>query len=361
MPSVFVATPVDFALHGDYGAALTAPTTPRFERPPYSFRGRIGSAEFPAESGRYHLYVSYACPWAHRTLIVRALKGLTEAVSVSVVDPVRDGRGWAFREGAGHGPDRVGGFALLSEVYEATEPGYDGHVSVPVLWDTRTRRIVSNNFPDITVDLNAAFGADAEGPDLYPEALRPEIDELNALVYRTVNNGVYKCGFAPTQEAYDEAVADLFATLDLLEDRLAGRRYLTGDAITEADVRLWVTLARFDAVYVGHFKANLRRIVDYPNLWGYTRDLYSVPAFGDTLDLDHIRRHYYTTHPGLNPRRIVPVGPLPDFGAPHERGGGGDAHEQRGEGTDAGEQRGGDADGHAQRGGEADEHSQSAT
>lgn len=320
MPSAFVATPVDFALHGDYGAALTAPKTPRFERPPYPFRGRIGSAEFPAEAGRYHLYVSYACPWAHRTLIVRALKGLEEAVSVSVVDPVRDGRGWAFREGPGHGPDRVGGFALLREVYEAAEPGYDGHVSVPVLWDTRDRRIVSNNFPDITLDLNAEFGGSAKsGIDLYPEALRSEIDELNELIYRTVNNGVYKCGFAPAQAAYEEAVRELFATLDSLEDRLAERRYLTGGAVTEADVRLWVTLARFDSVYVGHFKANLRRLVDYPNLWSYTRDLYSLPAFGGTLDLDHIKRHYYTTHPGLNPRRIVPVGPLLDFGAPHER------------------------------------------
>lgn len=320
MPSTFVATPVDFERHGDYGDTMIKPKTPGFERPPYPFRGRIGSAEYPAEPGRYHLYVSYACPWAQRTLIVRALKGLEDAVSVSVVDPVRDGRGWAFREGPDHGPDDVGGFTLLREAYEATEPGYDGHISVPVLWDTRTRRIVSNHFPDITLDLNAEFGAFAENDvDLYPEALRPEIDAVNEQVYTHVNNGVYKCGFAPTQAAYDDAVAALFAALDSLEERLAVRRYLVGDRVTEADVRLWVTLARFDAVYVGHFKTDLRRLVDYPSLWGYARDLYALPAFRGTTNFDHIKRHYYTTHPSLNPRRIVPAGPVLDFGAPHDR------------------------------------------
>jgi putative glutathione S-transferase len=318
--TVGTASAVDFAAYGDYGRSMTAPKGPAFERPPYPFRGRIGSAEFPAEPGRYHLYASYACPWAQRSLIVRRLKGLEDAVSVGVVDPVRDGRGWAFREGPGHGPDTVNGFALLREAYEATEPGYDGHVSVPVLWDTRTRRIVSNHFPDITLDLNAEFEPWArERIDLYPEELRAEIDALNDEVYTRVNNGVYRCGFAPTQEAYDEAVTDLFAALDGLEERLARHRYLCGDRVTEADVRLWVTLARFDPVYGTHFKANLRRLTDYENLWGYTRDLYTLPAFRDTTDFDHIRRHYYTTHPDLNPRRIVPAGPLLDFTAPHGR------------------------------------------
>ncbi|MFW5419076.1 glutathione S-transferase C-terminal domain-containing protein [Nocardiopsis sp. CNT-189] len=321
MAEASTAGPVDFATYGDYGDSLTRPKGDSFRRPRYRFGGRIGSEEFPAEAGRYRLYVSYACPWAHRSLIVRALKGLEEAVSVAVVDPVRDGRGWAFREGPGHGPDTVGGFAFLRELYEETEPGYDGHVSVPVLWDTRTRRIVSNRFDEITLDLNARFDdwAARPGTDLYPAPLRAGIDEVNAHVYAAVNNGVYRCGFAPTQQAYDEAAAELFGALDGLERRLAGRRYLMGDALTEADVRLWVTLARFDTVYLTHFKTNLRRLADHPNLWGYTRDLYSLPAFRGTTDFDHIRRHYYLTHAALNPKRIVPVGPRPDFAAPHDR------------------------------------------
>ena len=243
---------MDFAAFGDYGdfrRKQPQPATGEFVRPAYPFRGRVtadGSSGYPAVAGRYHLYISWACPWAHRTAIVRKLLGLQEAISLSAVDPVRDGRGWAFREGPGHSLDPVNGFSLMREAYEATEPGYDGHISVPVLWDRETGRIVSNNFPDITIDLDTQFGAFSNGTDLYPQALRPEIDAINAVVYETVNNGVYRSGMATSQEAYHNAVSKVFATLDDLEQRLAGRRYLLGDAITEADVRLWVTLARFE-------------------------------------------------------------------------------------------------------------------
>jgi putative glutathione S-transferase len=318
-----VAGPVDFTEFGDY--SLKAPARPdgAFVRPLYRFGDRVtadGSSGYLAEPGRYHLYVSLACPWAHRAVIVRTLLGLEEVVTLSVVDPIRDGRGWAFREGPGYTADPVNGFTLLREAYEAAEPGYDGHVSVPVLWDRETGRVVSNNFPDITINLETEFGQWATpGVDLYPAALRPEIDALNERVYATVNNGVYRCGFAASQQAYAEAVAALFATLDDLEERLGERRYLFGGQITEADVRLWVTLARFDAVYVTHFKANLRRLVDYPNLWAYARDLYQQPAFGPTTDFDHIKRHYYGTHPRINPLRIVPAGPILDWAAPHGR------------------------------------------
>jgi glutathionyl-hydroquinone reductase len=323
------ASPVDFAVYGDYGdfrpkkPAASAAKPGEFVRAAYPFRGRItadGSSGFPAEPGRYHLYISWACPWAHRSAIVRELLGLQEVISLSAVDPVRDGRGWAFRAGDGFAPDPVNGFALLREAYEATEPGYDGHISVPVLWDKQTGRIVSNNFPDITLDLDTQFSAWARpGYDLYPEHLRSQIDEINALVYATVNNGVYRSGFATAQESYHDAVTTLFGTLDELEQRLATQRYLTGDTLTEADVRLWATLARFDAVYYSHFKCNLRRVSDYPNLWAYARDLYSLPAFGGTTRFDQIKRHYYTTHPQLNPSRIVPDGPLLDWAAPSGR------------------------------------------
>ena len=251
---------------------------------------------------------------------MRELLGLQDVISLSAVDPVRDGRGWAFRSGDGYGPDPVNGFALLREAYEATEPGYDGHISVPVLWDQQAGRIVSNNFPDITIDLDTQFGAWASpGYDLYPEQLRPQIDEINELVYASVNNGVYRSGFATTQESYHDAVTTLFRTLDQLEQRLGGQRYLTGDTLTEADVRLWVTLARFDAVYYSHFKCNLRRVADYPNLWAYARDLYALPAFGGTTRFDQIKRHYYTTHPNLNPSRIVPDGPVLNWAEPSGR------------------------------------------
>jgi len=325
------ASPVDFAAFGDYGdfrrkqAASAAGQPGEFVRPAYPFRGRItadGSSGYPAVPGRYHLYISWACPWAHRSAIVRQLLGLEDVISLSAVDPIRDGRGWAFREGSGYSLDPVNGFALLREAYAATEPGYDGHISVPVLWDRETGRIVSNNFPDITIDLDTQFGACASGNyDLYPERLRPEIDAVNAVVYENVNNGVYRSGMATTQAAYHDAVTKLFATLDDLEERLAGQRYLCGETITEADVRLWVTLARFDSVYHYHFKANLRRLTDYPNLWAYARDLYALPAFSGTTNFDHIKRHYFITHPHINPARIVPDGPLLDWAAPHGRDG----------------------------------------
>jgi putative glutathione S-transferase len=319
------ASPTDFATYGDYGdyvakkraAAAAKEKSGEFVRPAYPFQGRItadGSSGYPAEAGRYHLYISWACPWAHRSAIVRKLLGLEDVISLSAVDPIRDGRGWAFRAGDGYSLDPVNGFSLLREAYEATEPGYDGHISVPVLWDRQTGRIVSNNFPDITIDLDTQFGQWANTAyDLYPEHLRPEIDAINETVYAGVNNGVYRCGFATTQDSYHEAFIRLFAVLDDLEQRLGERRYLTGDTITEADVRLWVTLARFDSVYYSHFKANQRRITDYPRLWAYARDLYARPAFRETTRFDQIKRHYYVTHPHLNPSRIVPDGPVLDW------------------------------------------------
>jgi glutathionyl-hydroquinone reductase len=296
-----------------------------FVRQRYAFRDRVtadGSSGYPAVAGRYHLYVSLACPWAHRAIIVRRLLGLEDVVSMSVVDPIRDERGWAFRDGPGHGPDPVCGFGYLAEAYLRTDPNFTGRVTVPCLWDRATGRIVSNNYPDITIDFETEFGAHhAPGaPELYPAPLRAQIDEINDLVYRDVNNGVYRAGFATAQAAHDEAVQALFARLDWLEQRLTDRRYLVGTQLTEADIRLFTTLVRFDAVYVGHFKCNLRRLVDYPALWAYARDLYSTPGFGDTVDFDHIKRHYYMTHDQLNPSRIVPAGPLLDWGAPHGRG-----------------------------------------
>ena len=291
----------------------------RFERQANRFTDRItadGSSGYPAEPGRYRLFVSYACPWAHRTLIVRRLLGLEDAISVAVVDPIRDERGWRFPE-----RDPVTGAEFLSELYLATEPSFQGRYTVPSIWDTETERLVTNDFPNITTMFETEFTAHHRpgAPDLYPEALRPEIDELNDLVYTTVNNGVYKCGFATSQDAYEQAFDALFDTLDRLEERLATRRYLLGDDVTEADVRLYPTLARFDAAYHGHFKCNLRRLVDYDNLWAYARDLYSIPAFGETTNFDHIKRHYYMTHPHINPTGIVPKGPLMDWTAPHGR------------------------------------------
>lgn len=318
-----VASPVDFQAFGQYSVKTPRRADGSFVRPLYRFQGRVtadGSSGYPAEAGRYHLYVSLACPWAHRSVIARTLLGLEDVISLSVVDPVRDGRGWAFRDGPGYTPDPVNGFTLLREAYEATEPGYDGHVSVPVLWDRKQGRIVSNNFPDLTIDLATQFGRWADpAVDLYPQALRPQIDALNDRVYAAVNNGVYQCGFATSQQAYDEAVSALFALLGELDERLATCRYLFGDRITEADIRLWATLARFDAVYAIHFKACLQRLADYPNLWPYARDLYQQPAFGGSTDFGHIKRHYYGTHLGLNPHRIIPAGPLPDWQAPHRR------------------------------------------
>lgn len=292
-----------------------------FVRQEYSIRDRItadGSSGFPAEAGRYHLYVSYACPWAHRSLIVRRLLGLEDVVGVTVVDPIRDERGWAFSAAF---PDPINGFRFLSEAYLATDPEYVGRYTVPCVWDTQTGKLVSNNYPDITIDLETQFGAFQRpgAPNLYPQEWRDEIDAVNALVYRDLNNGVYRAGFAASQEAYDGAVSDVFNRLDWLEERLADRRYLVGGQLTEADVRLFPTLVRFDEVYATHFKCNVRRLVDYPNLWAYARDLYQTPGFGDTVNMDHIKRHYYLTHPHLNPTRIVPKGPGYDWTTPHGR------------------------------------------
>ncbi len=307
-------------------AQFPAETSTRgeFVRQEYSIRDRFsadGSTGFPAMAGRYHLYVSLACPWAHRSIIVRDLLGLHDTISLSVVDPIRDERGWAFRDGPGYSHDPVNGFQFLSEAYLATDPEYVGRYTVPCIWDRVTTRLVTNNFPDITIDFETQFTEfhRSGAPDLYPIHLRAEIDEVNELVYQDVNNGVYRCGFAANQEAYEAAFDVLFARLDWLEERLSRQRYLVGGQLTESDVRLWVTLARFDAVYVGHFKCNLRRLADYPNLWGYARDLYQRPGFGSTTNFDHIKRHYYCTHPQLNPSGIVPKGPEIDWLAPHDR------------------------------------------
>lgn len=295
----------------------------RFVRQESRFRRWVtadGSSGLPAEPGRYHLYVSLACPWAHRTIIVRMLKGLQDVVSMSVVDPLRDERGWAFTEGRGHGPDPVNGFRFLSEAYARTDPDFDGRVTVPTLWDRVTGSVVNNESSEIIRMLNSEFDEWGDASvDLYPAALRADCDAVNDLVYSNVNNGVYRAGFATTQAAYEEAVGDLFAALDRVEERLTASRYLVGDRITEADWRLFTTLVRFDPVYVGHFKCNVRRIADYPALSGYLRELYQWPGVADTVDFDHIKRHYYMTHRTLNPTGIVPVGPAQDLDAPHGR------------------------------------------
>ena len=294
-----------------------------FKRQDSAFRQWVradGSTPFPAVADRYHLYVSLACPWAHRTIIARRLLGLEQAIGMTVVDPIRDERGWAFRDGPGHSQDPVNGFAYLAEAYAATDPSFDGRVTVPVLWDRETKRIVNNESADLLRMFSQELGGIAEHPvDLYPQPLRATIDEVNDRVYDRVNNGVYKAGFATTQEAYERAVRPLFELLDQLDRRLATQRYLAGDVLTEADIRLFTTLVRFDAVYVGHFKCNVRRIADYPHLSGYLRDLYQSPGFGDTVDFDHIKRHYYVTHTSINPTGIVPVGPEQDLAAAHGR------------------------------------------
>ncbi|MFD0894528.1 glutathione S-transferase family protein [Luteolibacter ambystomatis] len=286
-----------------------------FERQEDSFREIIQDR---AESGRYHLYVSLACPWAHRTLITRKWLGLEDSVSVGIVDPVRDERGWAFRPGNGHGPDELNGFQFLSEAYRASNPAFHGRVTVPVLWDKQERRIVNNSEDDICLMFQKAFAA-SDAPDLFPGDVEEDQAELSKFLYDHVNNGVYRAGFATRQPAYERAVKKLFAALDTLDDRLTSRRYLFGDRITESDWRLFCTLIRFDAVYHGHFKCNLRRIIDYPNLDGYLRDLYQQPGIADTVNLDHIKRHYYITHDDINPTGIVPLGPILDFNAPHGR------------------------------------------
>lgn len=274
-----------------------------------------GSSPFPAERERYHLYVSLACPWAHRCIIVRKLKALEDVIGMTVVDPIRnDEDGWAFTDGPGHSPDPINGFSLLKDAYLATEPGYRGRVTVPVLWDKQTGKIVSNNDDHLMRILCYEFDAFTDVRlDLVPESLRGEIDTLNERIYETVNNGVYKAGFATSQQAYEAAVYPLFETLDELDIRLRERRFLFGDEPLETDWRLFVTLIRFDAVYVGHFKCNLRRIADYPNLQRYLEALYQWDGIAETVNFDHIKRHYYVTHDDINPTQIVPVGPILDF------------------------------------------------
>lgn len=302
----------------------TASTGGRFVRTVTSFRnwitadgtpGPTGEGGFPAEAGRYHLYVSYACPWAHRTLIMRKLKKLDDVVSVSVVDPFMGEEGWVFadhaaRRSEGATEDTVLGKQRLYEVYTQADPAYSGRVTVPVLWDRKRGTIVNNESAEIIRMFNAALSAFTDDRrDYYPPALRAEIDALNARVYDAVNNGVYKAGFATKQAAYEEAVRALFAMLDELEERLSGRSWLMGETITEADIRLFTTLIRFDAVYVGHFKCNIRRIADYPNLSRFLKSLYALPGVAETVNLTHIKRHYYESHKTINPTGIVPVGP----------------------------------------------------
>ncbi|QKV17082.1 glutathione S-transferase family protein [Oricola thermophila] len=282
--------------------------------------GPSGEGGFPAEAGRYHLYVSLACPWAHRTLIFRRLKRLEDLVSVSVVSHFMADDGWTFDTEEGSTGDHLYGLEFLRDLYIRARLDYSGRVTVPVLWDRKRETIVSNESSEIIRMFNSAFdGLTGDDADFYPEGLRAEIDAINDLVYPNVNNGVYRAGFATTQEAYDEAVADVFDALDRLEDRLSRQRYLVGDRLTEADWRLFTTLVRFDPVYVGHFKCNIRRIADYPNLSSYTRDLYQVPGVAETVDLEHIKKHYYRSHETINPTRIVPAGPDIDYAAPHDR------------------------------------------
>ncbi len=297
----------------------TASSGGRFRREESRFRNWItadGSSGFKAEPGRYHLYVSYACPWAHRTLIFRVLKGLEAMIPVTAVEPLMLEEGWTIAEGA----DPVNGARRLYEVYRKADPQVSGRASTPVLWDIRRQTIVSNESADIIRMFNAAFdGVGARSGDYCPKPLQRDIDAMNERIYEPVNNGVYKAGFATTQEAYEEAVRALFDTLDGLEEHLRRHRWLVGGRLTEADWRLFTTLIRFDAVYHGHFKCNVRRLVDYPNLWAYTRDLYQQPGVAETVKLDQIKRHYYGSHRTINPTAIVPVGPEIDPSAPHDR------------------------------------------
>ena len=301
----------------------------RFEREDAGFRnwvtadgsaGPSGIGGFKAEPNRYHLYVSLACPWAHRTTIYRKLKGLEDMISLSVVHPFMGDKGWTFAEGTGVIADPIVNASYLYEVYIAAKPDYTGRVTVPILWDKETNTIVSNESSEIIRMFNSAFDeVGATAVNFLPTELLAEIDTVNEFVYSAVNNGVYKAGFATTEAAYKEAVITLFDALDTLEARLVDQRYLLGNTITEADWRLFTTLVRFDAVYVGHFKCNIRRIVDYPNLWGYLRDLYQVPGIAETVSIEHIKAHYYTSHANINPTRIIPVGPVLDFNEPHDR------------------------------------------
>lgn len=282
--------------------------------------GPSGQDGFKAEANRYHLYISLACPWAHRTLIFRKLKGLEDMISLSVVNAFMGVDGWTFEPGHGVIADSVNNTEYLHQIYSLANPDYVGRITVPVLWDKKHRTIVSNESSEIIRMFNTEFNhLGATDIDFYPPALQAEIDELNEFIYPNINNGVYRAGFATSQEAYEEAFWDVFNALDTLEERLATRRYLTGDNITEADWRLFPTLARFDPVYVGHFKCNKQRLVDYPNLWGYVRDLYQVPGIAETNDISYNKVHYYGSHETVNPTRIVPVGPDIDFNTAHGR------------------------------------------
>ncbi|MGI9367182.1 MAG: glutathione S-transferase family protein [Rhizobiaceae bacterium] len=283
--------------------------------------GPGGLAGFKAEAGRYHLYISHACPWAHRTMIFRAIKGLEDMISVSVVHWYMAENGWTFESDEGATEDHINGAHYMYEVYTAADPDYSGRVTVPVLWDKKTKTIVSNESSEIIRMFNSAFdGIGARSGDYYPEHLQQEIDQLNDRIYDTVNNGVYKSGFATTQEAYEEAVVPLFESLDWLDDKLSRQRYLAGDRLTEADWRLFTTLLRFDPVYVGHFKCNIRRIEDYPSLSNFVKELYQYPGVAETVHMDHIKKHYYGSHESINPTLIVPLGTGFDLTASHNRG-----------------------------------------
>lgn len=295
----------------------TAATSGKFVRTTAQFRNWVtadGSSGFKAESGRYHLYVSLACPWASRTLMMRALKGLTDHISVSVVHPLMLEQGWTFEAGPGVVADAVNGAQFMHQIYTAAVPDYTGRVTVPVLWDKQTQTIVNNESSEIIRMLNREFNhLTGNTADYYPAALQAEIDEVNDLVYPNINNGVYRAGFATSQAAYEEAVADVFAALDSLEARLAQQDWLVGDQMTEADIRLFTTLVRFDTVYHGHFKCNLKRLVDYPRLWAYTKRIYNLPGIAETVNFDHIKQHYYGSHKTINPTGVVPAGPILDW------------------------------------------------
>lgn len=283
--------------------------------------GPSGKAGFQAEAGRYHLYVSHACPWAHRTMIFRALKGLEDMISISVVNWIMKENGWTFEDGKGVIPDPIHNAKFMHQVYTAAKPDMSGRVTVPVLWDKKENTIVSNESSEIIRMFNSAFDdIGAKAGDYYPKQLRSEIDTLNERIYDTVNNGVYRAGFATTQEAYEEALVPLFESLDWLDNILENKRYLTGNKLTEADWRLFTTLVRFDPVYVGHFKCNLKRIADYKNLPGYIRELYQIDGVADTVHVNHIKGHYYESHGTINPTGVVPMGPEIDYSAPHGRG-----------------------------------------
>lgn len=315
------ALDVAMAIRAQFSSEETG--TGEFQRQEDAFRDWVsadGSTAYPAMADRYHLYVSLACPWASRTVIVRHLLGLENTIGMTVVDPVRDERGWAFREGPGHSRDPVRGFSFLAQAYQATDPAFADRVTVPVLWDKQTHRIVNNSEDDICRMIAGAFPEFAtRKADLFPDDIAEEQAGLSGFIYGKINNGVYRAGFATRQHAYERAVRILFEALDELEARLTKSRYLFGNRIVESDWRLFCTLVRFDVVYYIHFKCSLRRILDYPNLEGYLCDLYQQPGIAETVNFDHIKRHYYLTHEAINPTRIVPVGPVPNLTRSHGR------------------------------------------